>query len=337
MATAARNIAGLHSLEEVATGNDAKGSEVPSKAFDFDMLSLPTDGRVRILGFLSVCDLANTAQVSRCLREDCDHPSLPQTRTVIVTCRSTSDTGSNSLESLLRKLLAMEKTGKFARFNRIKLVNPFLLDKLLMRNVRKIIRSVKLRHVTSLDLSVPYNPTQTALLRVIPKSLALLMPNLQDVDLSNTRFTAQFQSALFDFARNCPVLRKVVWTNHRTSAVVSGSNLGMCPDLKELCMDDLLLFFTADKSSIMVLSTEGYSAEAFTRCIFQQCNPKLERVSLKNVRYCSHKPGAVIQLLPQAVLVQFVRLTPNLRSFRSDLSPKNLALLRKERPEVTFM
>jgi hypothetical protein len=64
------------------------------------------------------------------------------------------------------------------------------------------------------------------------------------------------------------------------------------------------------------------------------CFETLERVSLKNVR-CEGSSTAFVPI-PQPWLIRFVREVPNLRWFRSDLTPENVALLKRERPEVVF-
>jgi hypothetical protein len=63
--------------------------------------------------------------------------------------------------------------------------------------------------------------------------------------------------------------------------------------------------------------------------------PNLERVTLKHaeyhtIRYYSWK------VLPQEALIKFVRHTPKLRWFCSDLTRENIAILKEERPEVEF-
>jgi hypothetical protein len=40
--------------------------------------------------------------------------------------------------------------------------------------------------------------------------------------------------------------------------------------------------------------------------------------------------------MPQRALIKFARRTPTLKWFKSDLTPENVALLRAERPDVTF-
>jgi hypothetical protein len=62
-------------------------------------------------------------------------------------------------------------------------------------------------------------------------------------------------------------------------------------------------------------------------------NTFLERVSLRNAKVDF---DGLNQILPQYGLLKFVRNTPTLRWFRSDLSPENVAILQAERPEVTF-
>jgi hypothetical protein len=61
--------------------------------------------------------------------------------------------------------------------------------------------------------------------------------------------------------------------------------------------------------------------------------PNLERVTLKRARYDTLYGW---RILPQEALLKFVRHTPKLRWFCSDLTPENIAILKEERPEVEF-
>jgi hypothetical protein len=67
---------------------------------------------------------------------------------------------------------------------------------------------------------------------------------------------------------------------------------------------------------------------------------KIERLSIKGCHLLardtifaprSHRD------LPQEVIVQMVRNRPQLRWLRSDLTPKNVAVLQQERPGITFV
>jgi hypothetical protein len=72
--------------------------------------------------------------------------------------------------------------------------------------------------------------------------------------------------------------------------------------------------------------------------------PNLTRVTLKNAYYrgcCDRTFGGDDDIdywkkLPQEVLIKFVRYTPELRWFCSDLTQENIAVLKDERPEVEF-
>jgi hypothetical protein len=68
--------------------------------------------------------------------------------------------------------------------------------------------------------------------------------------------------------------------------------------------------------------------------------PNLERVTLKHAEYyvlSMLDPGGFSwKILPQEALMKFVRHTPKLRWFCSDLTPENIAILKEERPEVDF-
>jgi hypothetical protein len=62
--------------------------------------------------------------------------------------------------------------------------------------------------------------------------------------------------------------------------------------------------------------------------------PNLERATLKRAEYDSLNDDW--KVLPQEALIMFVRHTPKLRWFCSDLTEENIAILKEERPEVEF-
>jgi hypothetical protein len=68
--------------------------------------------------------------------------------------------------------------------------------------------------------------------------------------------------------------------------------------------------------------------------------PNLERVTLKHAAYLedynSYSFNGYWEQLPQEVLIKFVRHTPSLRWFCSDLTQDNIAMLKEEYPEVEF-
>jgi hypothetical protein len=321
------------------TSNDAKRPRLSSQLIDNgsndgdSFNRVPKECRLRILGFLNVQDLAEAAFINRLFTEDCRHSSLPQTREVTIYCDTHRPPGRyfdemHNFIALLKQLYRMNKSGKFARFTMLKLVRHQNLDKLSIGVVRSITKGVLLRDVTTLDLSLPPNlPHKQANLRAtIPKALALLMPNLRDVDMSHTRVS---QSALSDFAKKCPLLSKITWhSQSATSAFLSGQDLKTCKNLKEIYMDDSLFYGSEPDHVALLCNEDGPS------CIFCFCHKQLERVSLKNAKlYCDDEAPKVV---PQSALLKFARCAPNLRWFRSDLTEENIAILQAQRPEVTF-
>jgi hypothetical protein len=307
--------------------------------------STPAECCVRILQFLDVDDLGSAAQVSRRFNEDSADSSLPKNRVATLTCvrRMDENTGvySASTFSLLRNLIDKGISKDSWRFTKVKIIGHNLLEKVSIPEVRDMLpdmlpvedHPLMLRNVKVLDLSFPSNAFKkdTQLKTCIPAVLAFVMPALRELDLSNASAT---ESALRYFARECPVLEKITWNNNRTSTQVSGKSLDDCHRLKELYMDNAI--FSCGYGESTAIQTDEHAHY----CLLFFCKHELERVSLKNAQYrepefCSR--GGPAQVLPQMALVKFVRLTPSLRWFRSDLSPENVAVLHAERPEVTFL
>jgi hypothetical protein len=63
----------------------------------------------------------------------------------------------------------------------------------------------------------------------------------------------------------------------------------------------------------------------------------MERVSIKGAMTGTWDMSETPQQLSDRELMEFVRATPSLKWFRSDLSPESVAILQQERPEVHFV
>jgi hypothetical protein len=287
--------------------------------------NIPAECNVSILQFLDVDDLASVTQISHRFHKNSLHPSLPQNRTATLTCAH-----SASPFPLLQKLTDKALLSRYWRFNKVKIIGHNLLENVSIPEVRAMMPGpIMLQHVRVLDLSFPSNALKkdTKLKVCIPAVLSFVMPCLREIDLSNA---CVMESALHYFALECPVLEKVTWNNHHANTQMSGKALHKCECLKEIHMDDSV--FTYHFGESQAIQERDY-------CIFSHCNTFLERVSLKNAKCREPRafssPGPT-QSFPQIGLVKFVRSTPSLRWFRSDLSPENVAILQAERPEVTF-
>jgi hypothetical protein len=62
---------------------------------------------------------------------------------------------------------------------------------------------------------------------------------------------------------------------------------------------------------------------------------RLERVSIKNSSWTFF--NREVHPVSQAMLIKMVRNHPALRWLRSDLTEENVAMLQKERPDITFV
>jgi hypothetical protein len=331
-----------------------KRSGVPESSGDGSRLRIPTNDNdiitgfddvpaecnVRILQFLDVDELANIAQVSHRFHENSLDPSLPQNRTATLACvrRWDESTGTFSASPLLlmQKLIDKAVLDQCWRFTKIKIVGHNLLENITIPEVRDMLPNTRmLHHVRVLDLSFPSNAVQrdTNFKDCVPALLASAMPCLVEIDLSNAGVT---ESALGYFAYECPGLEKVTWNNHHANTQMSGEALIDCEHLTEIYMDDSVFTYDVGESPLILALTGQWVSYS----IFCDCSTNLVRVSLKNAK--CREPRAFLspgpaETFPQIGLVKFVRNTPSLRWFGSDLSPENVAILRAERPEVTYV
>ena len=67
------------------------------------------------------------------------------------------------------------------------------------------------------------------------------------------------------------------------------------------------------------------------------CCKHLERLSLKDVTWHIDGTSLPREPIPQEMLMKMVRRHPTLRWLQSDLTPENVAILKQERPEITFV
>jgi hypothetical protein len=82
----------------------------------------------------------------------------------------------------------------------------------------------------------------------------------------------------------------------------------------------------------------SYSTNAGSDWVLLREYPNLERVSLKHATYLERHDscGDYWKELPQEALIKFVRQTPKLRWFCSDITLENIAILKEERSEGEF-
>jgi len=305
--------------------------------------SLLQDTRVNIFSFLEENDLISIAQVNHQFHEDSKHISLSQSRTVTVNCKR-YHSRDYSLRKLLGTLGKMNATGKFSRFDSIKiceLANIGNLKKFKKRetNVLRLLKyESRLSDVTTLNLSIiggqeKFGQKKHNLLidACIPKALSFLMPNLQRINLTGLQVK---QSILQDIATHCTSLESITWNRQIKSAFLSGKDFKQC-DMKEIIMDDSIFLCPPGKDHELAMFSS--TSQRKSSPIFYHCNKYLERVSIKNIRYIMYgETKSNLMVVPQSALVNFVHRSPSLKWFRSNLTAKNVGRLKRMRPDVIF-
>ena len=196
----------------------------------------------------------------------------------------------------------------------------------------------KLPGVVALDMSLPIGSSRPYKYDLICSGFSSMLPNLRELDLSNTRHRDDGFGPLRIFFRDCSCLEKLTY-NHidlLTAVTISGYRWMDCASkLKELYMDDSVFY---DQRLIDRMSDLENEEHAST-FLFNECTSKvLERVSIKNAKY-GRDPEQQVDLpaIPQTALIKYVRNAPiSLRWFCSDLSDKNITMLQHERPDIEF-
>ncbi|KAL9181174.1 hypothetical protein ACHAXT_009979 [Thalassiosira profunda] len=180
--------------------------------------------------------------------------------------------------------------------------------------------------------------------RVLPRSLpwllASILPGLIELDFTNLHggpiHEGDYISELSLFnSTNCPNIQKIRWDNRVGGCYfVRGKDMKTLAHLRELHVDNLLADWRFDKLFAPLMNQFFDEASVIQRFFFFACNNNLERMSLKGGQYTTMEGKKVS--FPQFALMRFVRQTPTLRWFRSDLSQENIEKLSRERPEICF-
>lgn len=223
--------------------------------------------------------------------------------------------------------------------------------------------------IVSLDMSSPLpisgDVVPTSLYQVVslPRILAYMLPNLQQLDCSNTRMSS---CMLREFALQCPRLEIIKRNNipDETDNIhlnisTDGYDLRLMSNLKEIYVDNCFFDFIdefeegGDIEDVdrvdMMFAEEAMEYAVMTNLkkypklsfLYLLCkdNSVLERVSMRNARRSKfNNPQQTQTVLPQDALIKFVRNAPStLNWFRSDLSAANIQVLQLEKPGIQFL
>lgn len=108
----------------------------------------------------------------------------------------------------------------------------------------------------------------------------------------------------------------------------------MCVDIMALSLDDCCFgpqYLDADFNRRFFDDSDNDYAYLMVRCM------RLQRLSIKNATWCTEENPLEKFRVSQQMLIKMVRNHATLKWLRSDLSAENVAMLRQERPDVTFV
>jgi len=281
-----------------------------------------------ILSHLPTEDLNNVAMCSRRFREARNHESLDQTRMGTIIC---SDAGVTSVRSLFDNIASNRWNEVFqGNYTSLKIVGVENLVSFV--NPRDFWRQDCVLHgVTKVDLSCSSRRAARRFLDPMPMlGLSLVLPNVKDLDFS---FVSGHSSAFCLISRNIPRLQRLSWKGCMDSQDLNGLLLKEFACLTELNLDDSHFYSLED--NVEELWTEPAEGQQ-NIYMFMHCS-RLERLSIKGAIW-NPETGVndVDQPFSQEMLIKMVRHHPTLRWLRSDLSEANVAILKQERPEITF-
>ena len=223
---------------------------------------------------------------------------------------------------------------KLQHYRKVQIIDGHKFQSYDVEKIENITETLQLNGVVSLDMSSPILEWSSI---SFYEALARILPNLREIDLSNTE--CQPSSAIRAFSRECPRLEKITWNSTNkplSSANIDGDDVTEATNLKEMYIDNAV-FKTGYINNIRGLSdleNDGHSHIY----LFHKCGSKvLERISIKNARYSEFLRSEIVPF-PQNALIKFIRhAPPSLRWFRSDLTQENIGMLRSERPTIEFV
>ena len=227
---------------------------------------------------------------------------------------------------------------KLQQYREVRIINghKFVWKYNNLFKVEEYTRKLHLSGVVSLiSINSSASPTRTSRsFEHVTNALAIMMPNLREVHLSNCGIRGILLKKL---VKHCSRLEKLTINNVQQSMTVSATGVDMvhAKNLRDLNMDNSS-FSCTDITCAKMSDLENAlssSDDNSTIFLFHKCDSTvLERISIKNAMWCrlyNNKPHSTV--IPQNALIKFIRNAPlSLRYFGSDLSQANIEMLRSE-------
>lgn len=277
-------------------------------------------------------DLNSLAMCTRRCREVRNDISLDQTRTGTILCKS----GSTVFDVVAKFGYGAHGRRSVFTGNRIRLIGLERLSDTDMSDARlerpNIYRS-QMGRITSICLMSSSTSGQHHgdISEGTCNALFACFPNLREVEFHSTELLTS--SAMCEIFWHCPFLSRM--TLNASDIVLAGFGKSSCGkecisiSLTDLCVDHCILHGGKYGENYWSSETHVGNDWMWKNCLL------LERISMKNTLW--RPRNSVARPLPQQMIMKFVRHASQLRWLRSDLTAENIAILKQERPEVTFV
>jgi hypothetical protein len=326
--------------------NDSSERSVASKATS--LCDLPLEIIVLVLKFLQLEDLGNMSLVSRQCAEARSDDCLDQTRVGTIQfqgCLSVHQRKPWNACLFLREVVDRNWNEVFQeRRTRLRIIGLDSIESSKMADISRQAKRIVLKNVTSLDVSISptLDPHFRQVKNSVAKSLALILPKLQYLDLSYIKVT---ETAVDSFAKHCPNLEVFRWRGSDGGMHLNGQNLARCRNLKEVYLPNSRLYCSIRRTANYALPSTQETTFTYENSIhvLSCTSGPLERVSVKgstwyswDINICDALGKCTDATIPQTTLIRFVESTPTLRWFESDLSLKNVEHLSKRFPNIAF-
>lgn len=294
--------------------------------------SLNNDCVLQILSFLPVEDLNTFALISHRYCVLRRHESLDQTRIASIICSQSNE--SSSRRSLLKVFSAARSTLS-SHYTHLIISELEIFGGDISNNRIPIER---LPNTTKLEL-VASNPNERSGEEpndnhLVQNLLPEHAPNIKELVLNQIP-----NSWILRVGRGLPQLARV---SHFGGCTVdmNGWNYSESPALTDLNLDGCCLM-SWSRFSVRELEFARFTSWVFSTCFLMRHVLQLRRLSMKGATWSVfNKYGESAfepEPVPQDMLIKMVRNHSTFRWLRSDLSQENIAMLKQERPDITFV
>lgn len=303
---------------------EAEEGAAPGADASLSLTDLNDNVLVNIMSFLTFNDLNEVELCNHRCQEIRSHESLDQTRvgTIVFSENTTRDSFENAIYRHDRDEVF---TGNRTH---LKVVG---LEQVQNENWSELNLGTLPSLPGVLKLDVPCSQENLTSQRNAFRVLLHTLPHLRELNASNLKLAEHF---FFSFSM-CRELERLTWTGCDALALF-GNGLSYRSNLMELMLDEYQVRYAGSRNDFLRNFTFEEGTDFPSNYYMWIFCRRLKRLSMKNATWICQDMSAP-EPLAQGAIIKMVRRHPTLRWIRSDLTEENVAMLKQERPEITFV